>query len=287
MEMTYANQFDDEPIEQLPDPNKGYYLIDGTMIGGYTYLLKLLWLIVEYPTLVVKRPILIDLQPILIGELSEHIKNNNQTTYNMALYFVLHNYKSDIFLEVLEIFIKCGTSVNYNINFDWRNMHQILIICSQPADKLPEIVNLLIKYGVDVNTKYDNSSTLLDYCCRHYNLDKSSNVAHILINEGVNLGAESIIKLNKCEIYDAIITRNKHYPQKIQPFLQYLNDEQIKLLESFKQFKISIQPVTNFYNEFYYHPRNIGALLCESNFYIKSDNSRKLTFLFNSKKLIL
>lgn len=307
----YWNQFDNEPIEQIPDPHKKYYLNRYASSVGFTYLFKLLCLIDTYPE--------------LIDKISEHTKDINVHVDDWnALHFVCCNYKSDKLYKVIKLLIKAGADFNHKNNYGQTPLQ--LVCWLHTSDKLYKIIRLLVKKGADVNSCNMNGETILQsichnhksvelsrivqllldaganpdfknnfnynalrYICRyylHYNSKQLLKTIKILIKFGVDLYSvsTSVAELNNPKIHDIIITYHKQNSHIIQPLIAYFNEDQIKLLDWFKKFKTSIDPIKTLHNEFYYYPHNIGALLCESNFSSKSNNqyySHKSAFLFS------
>lgn len=344
--MTYENQFDNEPIEQIPDVNKEYYLNRDEYSGstGFTYLFKLLWLIDKYPELINwvsldKKDINVKVKgwtalhfvchnyksgklPKVIQLLSDLGVDMNARTYTgytalhfvsdwpiesnklpqvlqsmirggvdvndkgginiSALHLICRYYKSNNLPDAVKILINAGANVNALNYCGSTALHEI---CNnQEFDSLPEVIQILVDAGIDVNIINDYYSTGLYYaiCCRK----KSVYPIQILIKVGVDLNVDQIIICNNSEIYNSIIMYRKHKYSQIKPFLKYLNEEQIKLLSCFSQFKSYIKSVKELYNQIYYCPNNIGALLCESTFensFRKTHYSNKIYFLFNSK----
>lgn len=345
MEITYDNQFEDEPLEQIPDPDKRYFLTESFTTIGFTYLFKLL-------ALIEKRPILID-------KIHTHIKDINIRICGWTvLHFVCNNYKSDILVKVIQILLDAGVDmnavnnmnntvlhiacgnyesdklskvvkilvnagINVNIkNYNYRTaLHEVCMY--HKSDRLPKIIKLLVDFDADVDAKNKSGSTplhivcanyksvkllevlriLIDYgsnvnipdnynytplklVCEFYKSDKLPEVVLLLIKDMIDLDTAEIIKINKRVIYETIITYYKHDSRKIKLFYRYFDKEQKKLLKCFSQFKLLANQIRELYNNIYYCPNNIGALLCESNFASCLNNchcSNKLQFLFNSK----
>lgn len=270
MSITYDNQFDNEPIEQIPNPNKKYYLTKYCTVIGFTHFFKLLWLIEKHPE--------------LLHKLSEYAEDANIMINNWtALHFVCYNYQSSKLPEVVKLLIKYGVNANANTNY---NQTALQYVCrNYRSDKLCEVIKLLINGGADVNAKNNYNQTAL-YCISwNYHIDKLPSI-EALIESGIDLDTKLLAKAKKYTVYDTIITYHKHDSQIIKQYIRYFTEEQIKLLDYFEQFKISIKPLTTIFDEFYYCPHNIGAILCESKFYLNRDiyyYSNKLQFLFSQK----
>lgn len=344
-EITYSDQFDDDPLEQIPNPDKRYYLTIFLTVTGFTYLFKLL-------VLVEKRPELIDKIQLHIKDINIRVGGwtalqfvcNNYTSdqlpkiallliglgvdvnsydfYNRtALHIACTNYESDKLSKVVKILVKAGINVNIK-NYNYRTaLHEVCMY--HKSDRLPKIIKLLVDFDADVDAKNKSGSTplhivcanyksvkllevvriLIDYganvnipdnynytplklVCEFYKSDKLPEVVLLLIKDMIDLDTAAIIKINKRVIYETIITYYKHDSRKIKLFYKYFDKEQKKLLKCFSQFKLLGNQIRELYNNIYYCPNNIGALLCESNFAFGLNNchfSNKLQFLFNSK----
>lgn len=314
LETTYITQFDNEPLEQMPDPNKKYFLNDYEASTGFTYLFKLLWLI--------------DKRPELICKISEQKKDINTSVNNCtALQFVCRNYKSDKLPQVVKMLIKFGAIVNDDNYYQpalhfactWYESDKLLevvtllikakadvnmkykgditclhLVCSNYiSNKLPEVIQLLINAGIDVNAKTRYGETALFSICRNYMTGRLQNIMvksiSVLIKACVDLSVFEVRLVDNHDVYDAVVEYRKHDRCEITRFMPYLDKEQNKLLCCFEQFKIAVGPITILRDESYYSPYNIGSLLCEHHFASNQNTpyySNKLHFLFD-KKMIL
>lgn len=380
MDITYQNQFQNDPLDQVPDIHMEYYLDRYHTSNGFTYLFKLLYLHQNCYGLIDKIPEYAPQVNILVGGVS-------------PLHFVCNNYKSDKLLEVMELLIKMGADVNAKDGNNNNILHRIsrdhmsndfikmlnllirggvdvnaknisnltalhLVSTNCGSDELLEIVKILIKEGIDVNVKDCHGRTCMHNLCNCYKSDTLPKVMRLLIGVGININYVDIygftilhyacvnrgsyklpeiiqllidarvdinakpygssrnalyyicgysrqynclkaIKLliqsgieldvsaitydDNPEIYEEVMTYHKHNAKTMKTFMKYFGEEQIKLLDYFTQFKISLEPIPILYNQFYYRPHNIGSLICESNFSTGPDKYRlpyKTLFLF-------
>lgn len=172
MEINYRNQFDDDPIDQIPDLNREYYLTEYRKSYGFTYISKLLRLI--------------DTRPEFIDLLSSHIKDvhiNIKIDDMTLLHYVCHNYKSDMLPKVVKILIRAGINVNEN-EIDYYSSTALHLVChNYKSDKLQEVVQLLLDAGADVNAINIFVSRAIGYIFEDYESYKSP-VVEILIKAG-------------------------------------------------------------------------------------------------------
>lgn len=341
---SYNTQFDNEPLEQVPDPTKKYYLTEHLLVTGFTYLFKLLWLADKHPDLDYevyfraedvnvkvndwpalylvcrtykshKLPEIVRLLISLGADVNATDKDNNtalhflfrqynqyelqtmhllidggininakNNIHNTVLHDLCSYHELDDLLDIIRILIKSGADMNIKNSINGTYLHDL---CDNyKSYNLPEVMNILIDAGVDINAIDDYGSTTLDYLCDFYKLNDLYELIQILIRAGANSRESTIIQLNSSEIYDSIITYRKHDSTQIEPFFEYFDEEQIKLLDCFKRNKTLLKSIIEPLNDIYYYPNNIGALLCESNFvtsFNRTFYSNKSQFLFNWK----
>lgn len=211
--MTFKNQFDDEPIEQIPDLDKEYYLFKDCKVVGFTYLFKLLYLLDKHPELIYqlhthmgdinnKINSVTPLHFICWHSESDELPNiiqllidsgadiNAKDKYNnTAFNNVCRNYNSDKLYEVLKLLIVNNAVVNTQNKDNMTPLHHICRFNN--SDRLPEIVQLLIDGGVDVNTKNINNWTALHHICGNCESDKLPEAIQLLIRAGVDVNTKN------------------------------------------------------------------------------------------------
>lgn len=96
--MTFKNQFDDEPVEQIPNLDKEYYLFKDCKVIGFTYFFKLLYLL--------------DKHPKLISRLHTHVNDiNNRINSVTPLHFICWHSKSNELPKIIQLLIDLGADV--------------------------------------------------------------------------------------------------------------------------------------------------------------------------------
>ena len=181
-------EFESEPIEQIPDPDKKYYFSHKERSKKFTYLMKLLFLIKNNPTLIHK-----------IAQYKSDINTKNKKGWT-ALMIACVNLDTFCSMEIVDELIKNGANVNEENS---RGETPLMIIC-QTKNSL-DTVKLLLNNGAHLNALDSGKCTALMYACENNNVQ----VVKELINFRPHLDAQD----NDGDT--ALIFASRHYCSEI------------------------------------------------------------------------
>ena len=189
-------QFDNEPIEQIPDPDKEYYCFEPDenskyccqMAYNFNYLMKIVLLTGKYPDLNDK-----------IKEYKHMINDTNSEGWTALMLACCHT-KTYSTIETVRILIELGANLNAQEKYGWTAL--MLSSCFSKNYSSINTIHELIKHGANLNIQDENGDTVLNMA--YYNINTYCNEEAILelINHGAKFNFPDLITLRK--IVDSI-----------------------------------------------------------------------------------
>lgn len=280
-ESTLVTQFDNEPIDQHPDPNKRYYYLERSdlLTTGLTYIVKVVLLSKKHPELIDKidsyrndihKSVDEGLNPLEICCANLHICSI------YAAKKLIKNYKNSLHIDYFSIIRNSpGHAMDFNQYLNWNQLCGYEIdntMCKTIMDIHAaiggnhvknkyhiKIARWLVKYGYEVHSKLDDSVVKhyikMIECCRN---DKK------------------LVKL--------IVYKFKHMTQLMIELVKYFDKDLLLFWNTycFLSHQLTKQ-IPKMRDRLYDKPNNINSLQTEVEFNKKQNKSyisSKLKFLF-------
>ena len=175
--ITFETQFDNEPIDQIPDSNKEYWCSPITKSTGFTYLMKLVLLTNKNPHLIDK----------IKNYKNEINKQNNNGWTALMLSCRNSNTKSNI-QTVIELIQENADLNKQNDN----GFTALMLSCRYSnTDSNIQIVKELIQRGADLNKQNNDGRTALSLSCRYSNTESNIETVKELIQRGADLNKQN------------------------------------------------------------------------------------------------
>lgn len=219
------DQFSNEPIEQIPDPNIEYYYAKNNKAKGFTYLMKLVLLASNQNSITLIKE-LIEKEPYKINE-----RNSNGWS---ALHFacIYGNLLSSI--DIVKILLE---NKNIDVNIQCNNGYTPLMgACgSSNTTSSNDIIKLLLNQNdIDVNKfDYNNMWNSLNIACRLCDSNSSIETVKLLLNhKDINVNLQNVGGYTPLMMSCRFADNNSH-------------KEAVKLLLSHKNININIKDQYN------------------------------------------
>jgi len=123
-------------------------------------------------------------------EIKVDVNYQDRNRFN-ALHYICSHHQGDDFLEILHLLIQCGIDVNRTQKEKGNNALQLFFRDNKRSTGVVQIVQALIKNGINLKHKGITGWTPLHHLCRYYTHNSLIEVAKLLVNNGVNVNAKT------------------------------------------------------------------------------------------------
>ena len=173
-------QFDSEPIDREPDPNKEYSCSEYLVSAGFTYLMKIVLLTNKHPELIKE-----------ISKYKNIINNTNKEGWTALMLASRNSGTSNVSsIETVKELIKEGADINTKGGRD--NWFTLMLACKNSGTSSSvETVRELIKAGADVNLVGDDGWTCLMSASRYSNITSNIETVRDLIKAKANISMKN------------------------------------------------------------------------------------------------
>ena len=271
-------QFDNESVDENPDPNKLYYYGDryfNMSASGFSYLMKLVLLIDKYPELINK-----------IKDYEKQINYQNSSGMTALMIACCNSFCS---IKVIQELIKLGSEINKCCHTE----HTALsYLCHyRKSNDTVEIVKELINSGADVNvTSFFKHTPLMTFYQNQTSFDNSE-IIEIFKDDIITFSFKNIWRLLEyvphVYVLDRLCDINRNDTSAMVKILPHLP---IKKRQEWCKFIANIctinESILKHRANVYEKPGNIISLCGEFMFNKKQNKymlPNKLKFLFDIK----
>ena len=182
--MNISNQFDNEPLEEIPNIHERYYYNESYVCGGFTLLMKLVLLTRKYEEAknIIRK--LLNNNPDIIN-----IKNGCGMTALMLAALNINNCSTD---DTIKILVDAGA--NLNLQDDEGTTALMMVTMNDNNSNVVSTIQILIDAGANLNLQKNNGVTVLGIVLRNIiNESGDIRIVKILIDAGIDLNLQNCI----------------------------------------------------------------------------------------------